>query len=224
MDCRDVGYVNPPFKARHCRRENGYFLILKTDTMENHSASRSLSLGQLLRLFIFSRGVLGFTAIAVCVACRVAIPKPFRWFEAVTVAGILIFWPKIELLVHDKMHNAVGTKLYNRHKLHHEQPLDDTALGKITTFLIYNLLPLPWLAIRWPTAVTATTVVVVALTIYEFVHFSTHFRYRPLTAWGNRVRNNHLLHHRDPSTRLEVVFPRHEATTLAAELDEANSA
>jgi hypothetical protein len=136
------------------------------------------------------------------------IPKPFRWFEALTIPVMLLLWPRIELFVHYLMHNAPWSGLYHRHQYHHQEPHDDTALGVWPTFILYNVLPIPWVFIHWAWAVTLLTTILAFLMFYEFVHVSTHYRYRPRTEWGKRVRRNHLLHHRDPTKYLEVIFPR----------------
>jgi 4-amino-4-deoxy-L-arabinose transferase-like glycosyltransferase len=172
------------------------------------AASKSLGLGTLAWKFIFSRAILCITGILIAFACRYMIPEPISWFEVLSCVVLLLLWPPIELLVHTVMHRAVGTRLYIRHKEHHEEPHQEKVIGPITTLLPYNVIAFPWLYLGYSTAASLTLVVLIAITIYEFVHFTTHFRYRPVTAWGNRIRKNHLLHHKNPSKHLEVVFPR----------------
>ncbi len=171
---------------------------------------KPISLSMLIGKFICSRGLLCLSAVAVAVLLRMCIDKPFRWFEWTSALLLLLAWPRLELWAHHQMHHATGTMLYKRHQLHHHDPLSDTALGDWRLYLGYNLFPLGWFVIDWAWALTLTATFLAAVAAYEFVHFSTHFRYRPWTRWGHRVRRNHLLHHRDPSNYMEVVFPRKE--------------
>lgn len=137
--------------------------------------------------------------------------KPFRWFEWGSALLLLLLWPRIELWVHHQMHHAEGTLLYQRHQEHHQNPLDDTALGDWRLYLVYNLSVIPWFLLNWALALTLLGTFLAAIATYEFVHFTTHFRYRPYTKWGKRVRRNHLLHHREPARFMEVVFPPGDA-------------
>jgi hypothetical protein len=169
------------------------------------SRSASIGLARVVSGFVCSRCVFSLTAIGVAIACRVMIPKPFRWYEVTAAAALLLLWPRLELVVHTIMHEATWTGSYRRHKLHHE---DKMPLEAMQTYLLYNVMPLPWLAIHWACAETVTIALLFAIAVYEFVHHSVHVRYRPRTLWGQSVRRNHLLHHRDPTTRLELVFPK----------------
>lgn len=172
---------------------------------------KPISFQKLCGRFLWSRGMLCLTAPLLAIGLRVLVDKPFRWFEWASALLILLLWPRIELWVHHQMHFAKGTLLYLRHQLHHSHPLDDTALGDWKTYLAYNLMVLPWFWINWAWALTIAATFLAAVATYEFVHFTTHFRYCPLTAWGKRVRRNHLLHHRAPGHHLEVVFPPSDA-------------
>lgn len=155
--------------------------------------------------FLSSRAVFSVTPFLIAVICRLAIPKPFRWFELLSVTLFLLLWPTIELAVHRVMHEWTWTATYKRHKHHHAHP---NSLEVFGTYLFYHLIPIPWIFIDWALAESICVAVLFAIMIYEFVHFSVHYPYRPITDWGRRVRENHLLHHRDPTQRLGVVFPR----------------
>ncbi|MFN6204812.1 MAG: sterol desaturase family protein [Planctomycetota bacterium] len=172
---------------------------------------KPIPLSTLIGRFVWSRGILCLTAPVLALVLRCCIDKPFRWFEWGSAILLLLLWPQIELWVHHQMHHAEGTLLYRRHLEHHNHPLDDTALGDWRMYLVYNLSVLPWFLINWAWALTLMGTFLAAVAIYEFVHFSTHFRYRPFTNWGKRVRRNHLLHHREPNRFMEVVFPPSEA-------------
>jgi Fatty acid hydroxylase superfamily len=171
-------------------------------------ASKSLSLATLVRKFVCSRAILCMTAIAIAFGCRLAIPEAVVWYEVLSCVVLLLLWPKIERVVHFQMHHAIGTRLYIRHQEHHSEPHQEKVIGPLTTLIPYNFFALPWLYFGYSTAASLTFVVLSAITFYEFVHFSTHFRYRPVTEWGYQVRKNHRMHHRNPSKHLEVVFPR----------------
>lgn len=172
---------------------------------------KPLRLTTLLSRFFWSRGALCVSAPILAIVLRFCVDKPFRWFEWASALLLLLLWPRIELWVHHQMHHAEGTMLYERHQFHHNQPLDDTALGDWKLYLGYNLAVLPWFFINWAFPLTIFATLLAAIATYEFVHFTTHFRYRPWTNWGKRVRRNHLLHHRDPALHLAVVFPPAEA-------------
>lgn len=181
--------------------------------MSLFNASKPLTLLQLSGRFVWSRGGLCILAVMIAVGCRAALPQPLRLFEIAIAAVMVALWPTIERWVHERMHFAEGTAMYARHKLHHEHPHPDNTFGEWSTYLLYLALPWPWFYFQWAWLETCTVMVLGALCVYEFVHFSAHCRYRPLTAWGKRVRLNHRLHHRDSTTRLEVVFPRVEPAT-----------
>lgn len=172
---------------------------------------KPIRMWELIGRFVWSRGILCLTAPVLAIALRISIDKPFRWFEWGSALLLLLLWPRIELWIHHQMHHAEGTLLYQRHQEHHNHPLDDTALGDWRLYLAYNLSVIPWFLINWAWALTLMGTLLTAIATYEFVHFSTHFRYRPYTNWGKRVRRNHLLHHREPDRFMEVVFPPSEA-------------
>lgn len=184
----------------------------------NSAASRTmpraghnrLSFPVLLGKFLTSRTIFSVTAFALALSLRIMIPKPFRWFEYVTVIGVLLAWPRIELLVHTVMHKCTWTGTYHRHKHHHEHPSSREVPG---TYIGYNLVAIPWFFLHWAWPATVVVTVLFAIMIYEFIHFSVHFPYRPITRWGQLIRRNHLLHHRDPTKRLEVVFPKADGAT-----------
>lgn len=154
--------------------------------------------------FLSGRTIFSVTPFLIAVICRLAIPKPFRWFEWVSMLLFLLLWPTIELAVHRVMHEWTWTATHKRHKHHHDHP---NSLEVFGTYLFYNLIPIPWFFIHWAMAESLCVAVLFATMVYEFVHFSVHYPYRPITGWGRRVRENHLLHHRDPTQRLGLVFP-----------------
>jgi hypothetical protein len=158
----------------------------------------------LLFAFLSGRTVFRVTPFLMAIILRLAIPKPFHWIELLSVILFLLLWPNIELAVHHVMHQWTWTATHKRHKHHHAHP---NSLEVFGTYLFYNLIPVPWFLINWAWAESICIAFVFAIMIYEFVHFSVHYPYRPLTDWGRRVRENHLLHHRDPTQRLGVVFP-----------------
>jgi hypothetical protein len=157
------------------------------------------------------RTIFSVTPFLIAVACRLAIPQSFHWFEVLAMLVFFLLWPTIELAVHRVMHEWTWTATYRRHKHHHAHP---NSLEVFGTYLFYNLVPLPWLYFGWPTAGSICIAFLFAIMVYEFVHFSVHYPYRPITQWGRRVRENHLLHHRNPTERLGVVFPSWQETTV----------
>jgi hypothetical protein len=162
------------------------------------------SFQSLLLTYLTGRTIFSVSPFLIAVALRWAIPKPFRWIELAAMVGFLLLWPTIEMAVHRVMHEWTWTATHKRHKHHHAHP---NSLEVFGTYLFYNLIPLPWLFLRWPIAESICVALLFAIMVYEFVHFSVHYPYRPLTLWGRNVRENHLLHHRDPTQRLGLVFP-----------------
>jgi len=173
------------------------------------------SFASLFLAFISGRTFFSVTPFLIALACRLAIPKPFRWFEALAMLSFFLLWPTLELAVHRIMHEWTWTATYKRHKHHHAHP---NSLEVIGTYLFYNLVPLPWLYLGWAAAGSICMAFLFAIMVYEFVHFSVHYPYRPITRWGRKVRENHLLHHRNPAERLGVVFPAWREAPVKGEL------
>lgn len=166
-----------------------------------------ISFRQLAYRFTVSRGGLCFVALILAVVLRCLLVEPLSILELLGCVVILFAWPQIEIAVHWAMHNVRETELFNRHQLHHLYPDDDTALGTISTYIGYCLFPIPAFIAGMPVLSGMAFALLVAITVYEFVHFSNHQLYEPKTSWGKRQREYHNQHHATPKTMLAVIFP-----------------
>jgi sterol desaturase/sphingolipid hydroxylase (fatty acid hydroxylase superfamily) len=98
------------------------------------------------------------------------------------------------------------------HYDHHAEPSRLELLFLPSWMLAANLaltVGLGWMLWARPAAVGSLVVGVVAATLaYEWTHYVAHIAYRPRTAWGRRIKKDHLWHHfRDARTRFGVTQP-----------------
>lgn len=114
----------------------------------------------------------------------------------------------LEWQFHADMHFSPRTPFFNSHQLHHNDPTPESGVPEWWMFGFYTLVSLtvalwdgPFISGLWYGIVTM-------LFLYEWVHFLCHCPYRFRTAWGQRVRKNHLRHHFvDDQTHMEMLFP-----------------
>ncbi len=129
---------------RRCNLNFFELLLFHTvEFMAQYLASQQISLGNLVVRFLSSRALLCVTAVSIGIACRCLITHPISWYECLIAVVLLCCWPRIELYVHYLMHHAQGTGLHERHQWHHQHPHDDSALGPVSSMLVYNVIPLP---------------------------------------------------------------------------------
>ena len=124
------------------------------------------------------------------------------------LAGLLLFWPVQEWLIHVFILHFRPFRLLGRridllpareHRAHHRDPLridlvfipvPIAILGIVLHGLLWNL--------ALPTAALAFTGMATyfALTLhYEWVHYLVHTLYRPRSRYYQRLWSNHRLHH-----------------------------
>jgi hypothetical protein len=168
---------------------------------------KSISFFKLTSLFTLSRGGLCFVAIVIAIVLRVLLLQPITLLEILGCVIILFAWPQIEITIHWMMHNVKETELFNRHQLHHMHPDADTALGTLGTYIAYCLIPIPAYIAGSSVLSGMAITLLSALTIYEFIHFSNHQEYEPITSYGKKQRDYHFQHHATPKAKLAVIFP-----------------
>ena len=98
------------------------------------------------------------------------------------------------------------------HYDHHAEPGRLELLFLPPWMLVANLAftaGLGWVIWARPAAVGSLVAGVMAATlVYEWTHYVAHIAYRPRTAWGRRIKKDHLWHHfRDERTRFGVTQP-----------------
>src|SRR5690606_3969946 len=125
--------------------------------------------------------------------------------DAAVAAGVLAFWPLQEWAAHKYLLHLEPTEkrdpgFARAHRIHHQDPHDIERI-LLPIEVIRGAMPGTWLASRvlFPfnrrlrsTALATYATMAVA---YEWTHFIVHTRVEPKTAYGKRVRKNHLLPH-----------------------------
>ena len=163
------------------------------------------TLGEAVHVFVRQRGVQELIAFAGAQwAVRLTRGRP-RASDALVAAGTLAFWPIQEWVAHKYLLHLEPTEdrdpIFARaHRVHHQNP-DNLHHILLPLEVIRAAMPGTWLASRilFPfnarlrsTALATYATMAVA---YEWTHFIVHTRVEPKTAYGKRVRKNHLLHH-----------------------------
>jgi hypothetical protein len=145
--------------------------------------------------------------LALAVAARVA-AGGFTLFDLVPLAGILVYWPLQEWLIHVFILHAKPRTLFGRtidfrvprkHRAHHREPWRLELLFIPLHSFLYSI---PILVALWwlvtPTAALALTGITAHFALalhYEWVHFLVHTRVQPRTRTYQRLWKNHRRHH-----------------------------
>lgn len=146
-------------------------------------------------------------AFAAAVACRVAVGGLSAW-DAAPIAGLLLFWPIQEWLIHVFiLHRkpvvwrgrTVDFRVPRKHRAHHADPWRlDLVFIPVHSFA-YSL---PILVGLWfslmPTTALALTGICAHLALslhYEWVHCLCHTRVTPRLTYYQRLVKNHRRHH-----------------------------
>jgi hypothetical protein len=146
-------------------------------------------------------------ALAVAIVIRLCLGA-WSWSNLLPVAGLLVYWPIQEWLIHVYILHFRPFTLFGRtidfrvpreHRAHHRAPWRIELVFIPFHSFLYSipLVYLLWFALT-PSAALAMTGVVAHLALslhYEWVHFLVHTRVTPRTAWYQRLRRNHRLHH-----------------------------
>ena len=132
----------------------------------------------------------------------------FGWTDLLPAAGLLLFWPFEEWLIHVFLLHAkpftwfgrrFDLALARKHRRHHAEPTDVSILFIPLASYLYSLplLALLWWAVtpRLELALSGVTCHLALALRYEWVHFLIHTRYRPRGWWYRRLWRNHRLHH-----------------------------
>lgn len=128
--------------------------------------------------------------------------------DAVALAGLLLFWPVQEWLIHvfvlhfrprTILGRTVDPMLSKKHRAHHKDPsrLDLLFIPNRVYLHVPILMALLWLAITpsWRVALTGLAGHFLLGLHYEWVHFLVHTRYVPRSFVYRRLWVNHRLHH-----------------------------
>jgi len=178
--------------------------------------------GQALRVFLSRKGprtLLG--AAATTWASRVALGPPGP-SDLLALAAAIGVWPFQEWLLHKYVlhlepRTIAGIKIdpmfARAHRTHHADPRD-VDMTLLPLRVIVGAMPAAagiWLLAFGPrpAAVTAMATYSTMALFYEWTHFIVHTNVKPLTAYGQKVRRNHRLHHfRDEHHWFGFTFPR----------------
>lgn len=129
-------------------------------------------------------------------------------WDVIVIAGILGFWPVLEWLIHVFVLHFKPIRVFGRtidpavprkHRQHHRDPWRiDLVFIPLHTYLYTPIILVGLWLVGTPTTALAFTGIVFYLAMalhYEWVHFLVHTRYVPTTAYYQRLRRNHRLHH-----------------------------
>jgi hypothetical protein len=145
--------------------------------------------------------------LALALAARVWAGAWSPW-DVAPLAGLLLFWPLQEWLIHVFILHARPRRILGRsfdgrvprkHRAHHREPWKLELLFIPMHSFVYSipvLLGIWWLVTPsvslWLSGVTAH----LALALhYEWVHFLVHTRVQPSSAYYRRLWKNHRRHH-----------------------------
>lgn len=172
------------------------------------STPRQLSFSQLLMTFMATRG--GWIVLSCLWACALRLTiSEFNRLDPLLFVSVILAWPALEWGFHRYLlHEWTLLPFHRTHDRHHRNPTPDTGLPDTWIVIGYFVLA----SIMWAGGLryllTASVAVLAMLAIYEFVHFSCHCSYRPLTSWGWAIRINHLQHHKlDETKQYSMLFP-----------------
>jgi len=128
--------------------------------------------------------------------------------DLIAAAAAIAVWPVQEwvahkYLLHIEPREIAGIRIdpdfAKAHRNHHAEPRD-IELTLLPPYVIRGSLPVVaglWLLAFGPSraAVTGMATYSTMTLFYEWTHFIVHTNVKPVTAYGERVRRNHRLHH-----------------------------
>jgi hypothetical protein len=131
----------------------------------------------------------------------------FSWADAAVVAGIALFWPVQEWLIHVFILHYRPVRLFGRqwdftvprmHRAHHRDPWRLDLVFIPLQVYVYTPLLIVGMALLLGSALVGFSFLAAyfALSLhYEWVHYLVHTRYRPKSRLYARLWRNHRLHH-----------------------------
>lgn len=179
----------------------------RTQTDARHAAEADTLAGA-VRLFLrFATPRLLLLQLAVVLPWRLVLGG-WRLAELGLAVAIAVYWPLQEwaahiALLHLRPRTVFGWRIdpyaARAHRWHHRHP---HVLERVfvPTRVIVVLIPIH-AALWWTLASTPRLALsgmvffTTAAVLYEWTHFLAHARYRPRSAWLQRVKRNHLRHH-----------------------------
>lgn len=116
-------------------------------------------------------------------------------------AGVL-FWTLTEYLMHRfvfhfKTENKVGKYLvFLFHGIHHDDPQDPTRLvmPPVVSITLGSLFFGLFQVVFGTGGTPFFAGFIAGYLVYDYIHFATH-HFRPKTAWGKTLKENHMKHH-----------------------------
>jgi hypothetical protein len=174
----------------------------------DHPRLNQLTFSRLILAFTTTRG--GWIALSFVWAAilRSTILK-FSDVDLLLIVSIVIAWPFLEWVFHRYlMHEWTLLPIHGTHAYHHRHPTSETGLPDRWIVASYFIVASVLWGFGWRYLLTVAVAILAMLLVYEFVHFSCHCNYKPLTSWGWAVRINHLQHHNlDESKQYSMLFP-----------------
>jgi hypothetical protein len=166
------------------------------------------TLREAARVFFSRPGPRWLAAKAVTAWSLRALHGPPRLGDVAVVAGVALYWPLQEWVLHRYLLHLepreiggrrVDTLFSRKHRAHHRDPRD-VDLTLLPPPVLRALIPadvgLWWLlAPARRTALTGMAAMTTAALAYEWTHFLVHTSYQPRTRFFARVRRNHRNHH-----------------------------
>ena len=151
------------------------------------------------------RILIACVALALAVRCAVGDGSPW---DVAPIAGLLLFWPLQEWLIHVFILHARPKRVFGRtldfrvprkHRAHHRDPWRLDLLFIPMHSFVYSI---PMLIGIWflvtPTMALALTGITAHFALalhYEWVHYLVHTRVQPRRAYYQRLRTSHRRHH-----------------------------
>jgi hypothetical protein len=179
----------------------------KVETMARDVPGAETLAGAVRLFFRFPTPRILAAKLAAVVALRAWVGG-IGWADAAIVAGVAVYWPLQEWLLHSKLlhlrpRTLLGVQIdpvfARYHRYHHRHPwvLERTFLP---TRVLVPLLPLNvalwWIVTpSWGLALTGMGALTTAAALYEWTHYLTHTPYRPRSGYYRRIHKNHMLHH-----------------------------
>jgi hypothetical protein len=166
----------------------------------------TMTLYQCTKRFLQSRDQFMAQATLWIVTMRLLLPFTELDFYLMLL-GVGLYY-MFESFAHWEMHYNPLSLFRESHRLHHEEPTPENGTPYLWVPMV--LLGVGGVLFKLGHAHTLTIMssVLVCVLAYEYVHFLCHCPYVPKTAWGRRVRINHLQHHGIPHTRFDMLFVR----------------
>ncbi|MDZ4851217.1 MAG: sterol desaturase family protein [Pirellulaceae bacterium] len=170
--------------------------------------SKQMNFPHLLIAFGKSRGgwIALSTVFALVLRCSL---NRVDFIDFALAVMLVASWPLLEWIFHRfLMHEWTALPFHLTHDRHHRIPTAATGLPDtwIVVLYFFDTVLIWWIGLSYIS--TLNVAILFMLTAYEFVHFACHCNYKPMTAWGWKIRINHLQHHRlDESQGYSMLFP-----------------